>query len=388
MRRPMMFPTALCCIQMMVGSPAMARPIEGAPGVVRRSAAPPNYKLLPGDKLEITVDALPELEKIYQVRSDGRIQHPVAGEIVVSGKTIVEVQKLLQARFQDYLKKPSFRVGIYSIAELEAAAMGEVKNQGSFTFTANSSLLDLLAQAGGATNKADLETAVLVRGEKEIPVNLKTTTKTELAKIKIVNGDILMLNEGKRVSVTGEVRDPGTFAVSYKSETPIEDAIKFAGGAKETAALQRVYVIRPELQKPILVDLTERDPNTGKIKSDVEIRDGDIISIQPLRCVVVGAVGKQGPVILTGNDTLFDIVSTSGGNGRLDEVVVIRAIDVEKGTEKREVYNLEEAFKDAKAIPKVNIYDGDVVYVPPREEGGNPLGLLSILMMARSFFAF
>ena len=73
-------------------------------------------------------------------------------------------------------------------------------------------------------------------------------------------------------------------------------------------------------------------------------------------------------VILTGNETLFDIVSSSGTSpGRLDQVTVIRAAVVEAGTDKREVYDLTQAFGEDREVPHVLIHDGDVVYVPPIE---------------------
>ena len=54
-----------------------------------------------------------------------------------------------------------------------ASALGEVKAQGKFSFQPGASLLDLLGQAGGSNAKADLQTAVLVRDGKEIPVDLR-----------------------------------------------------------------------------------------------------------------------------------------------------------------------------------------------------------------------
>lgn len=369
----------------------MSSPLVAAPAGddMRRASVPPNYLLQPGDKLEIQIDSLAETEKIYQIRADGSINHPVAGEIKAAGKPLKEVEKVLRTRLEYCLKKPSFRLGIFSVAEIEASVLGEVKSQGKFRVNAGASVLDLLALAGGPSNKADLETVVLVRDDKEIPLNIAPGNTKELSKMKLVNGDMLMLSAGKRISVTGEVREPGTFAVSFKSKDPVEDALKAAGGTKETAALNRVVLTRPSMRKPVFIDLNVRDEN-NHVKLPMQLEDGDIIGVQPCRCVVIGGVDKQGQVILTGNETLFDIVSSSGTTrGKLSEVVVIRAADVESGTDKRETYNLEEAFTDAKAIPKVSIYDGDVVYVPPKEEAGvGAMGLMNLLFMARSFFAF
>jgi len=366
--------------------PVWAKPEEG----FRRISVPPNYLLKPGDQLEIVVDSLPEAEKIYQIRSDGIIQHAVAGEIKVAGKNLFDVEKVLKQRFSFSLKRPVFKLGIYSVAEMEISAVGELNHQGKFLLSAGSSMLDLLAQCGGLTEKADVSDCLIIRGDQKIPVNMKD--RTQLGVFKLDNNDVFVVSPGKRVTVNGEVRQPGQFTVSFKSPTPIDDALILAGGANEKAALQRVLIVRPTLRTPIVVDLNDRQPD-GNLKHPVEVQDGDTVSVQPMRCAVLGGVDKTGQVILTGNETLFDIVSAAGtSKGRLDEVVVIRSADVAAGTEKRETYNLEEAFTDLKSIPKVQIYDGDVVFVPPVDNSGGIMGsagpLMNIIWMARSLFAF
>lgn len=364
-------------------------------GVLHRAAVPPHYLLQPGDQLEIQVDSLPEAEKIYQVRADGSINHPVAGEIMVAGKPLKQVADVVKQRLTYCLRKPSFRIGIYSVAEIDVSAIGEVKNQGKYHVNAGASVLDLLALAGGPTIHADLQTVTLMRGEEALPLNLIASNRKELSKIKLVNGDMLNIEAGKRISVLGEVREPGTYSVSVKSLDPIEDALKMAGGTKETAALNRVLLGRASERKPWIVDLNKRDEQSHVVIPETakEVADGDTVTVQPTRCAVLGGVDKQGQVILTGNETLFDIVSAAGAShGRLDEVCVIRAAEVDAGSDKREVYNLQEAFTDHKSIPKVAIYDGDVVFVPPQDQSGGIMNSLSPMMnivwMARSLFAF
>lgn len=374
-----------CTLWLGSAGPAWAKPEEG----FRRSPVAPQYRLQPGDKLEITVDSLPETEKVYQVRSDGIIQHPVAGEVSAAGKTVLEVQKILRSRFENFLRRPSFRVGVYSVAEIDVAAVGEVVKQGKFSLANGASMLDLLAEAGGPNPRADTEAVILVRDENETVLNLKSMSKSELSKFKLKNGDVLTVNAGKRISVMGEVREPGAFPVSYKSATPIDDALKNAGGTKPSAALNRVLLVRATLKKPIPIDLNQRDA-AGRLLQPVELEDGDILDVQSQRAVVLGAVDRQGPVVLTGDETLFDIVSSVGASkGKLNEVVVIRAADVQSGSEKRETYNLDDAFKEAKSIPKVPILDGDVVFVPPQDQPGmfSGGGWLNMLFMARSLFA-
>lgn len=45
-------------------------------------------------------------------------------------------------------------------------------------------------------------------------------------------------------------------------------------------------------------------------------------------------------------------------------MTVIRAADVEAGTDNKEIYNVEEAIEKKSVLPNVHIFDGDVIYVP------------------------
>lgn len=343
--------------------------------------------LQPGDQLEINIFSLPEIEKKYLIRADGTFFHPFAGQVLASGRSLAQLEADLQQRFRKQLKKPTFRLGLTSVADAEAAVLGEVRNQGKYKIVSGANVMDLLAQAGGTTEKADEDGLILLRAGKQVKLSLSPTAQSSLSQLQLRNGDILYVNRGKRVGVAGEVQLKGIYVISSKSAHPIEDAIKAAGGAGETAALNRVQIIRPSLAKPIDVNMLE--PETA---AKIGLEDGDTLVLPPRRAVVLGAVAKPGPVPLAGRESLLDIISNSGlQQGRLDAVVVIRSADVMAGNDKKEVYNLEIALGETTPVVNVGIHDGDVVYVPHKETGngllGDGQGIMSILFMARSFLS-
>ena len=343
-------------------------------------------QLQAGDRLEIHILTLPELEKTYLVRADGTFYHPFAGEVTAAGKTLPQLEVLLKQRFGKQLRSPAFRVGLTSTAEAEASVLGEVHAQGKFKFSEGATVMDLLAQAGGLSEKADRDSAILVRSNKQIPISLTPTVEDGVTTLKVRNGDILYVNRGKRVGVSGEVQIKGVYAIGSKSKNSIEEAVKSAGGANETAALNRVQLIRPSLAQPIVVNLL--DPSQS---SKVVLEDGDTVLVPPRRVVLLGAVTKPGPLVLTGKENLVDVVAAGGTDrGRLDSVVLVRSADVMSGTDKKEIYNLQESFSEGKQVVNVPIYDGDVVFIPAKEEGGGFLqnaAMVNLLLMARSFFS-
>lgn len=233
--------------------------------------------------------------------------------------------------------------------EFEASIIGEVKSQGKSHFKPGSTLMDLWKFSGGATDKADPQSATLVRDGREINVQLETLSGTRLQP-----GDILLVARGKRLGVTGQVCDPGIFPVSGRSRNPIQDAIQAAGGLKKNAAIHRIQLCRPTLPKPIPLNLS------GPDAKQVTLQDGDTLFVPPLRCVVIGRVSKPGQFLLQGDDTLDQICASAGTASKgLKQIVVFRAANVEAGNDERETYSIESS-----DIPKIPIRDGDVVLVP------------------------
>ena len=389
-----------------VPTPTAPKPVQGIPSRVDVTS----HVLAPGDQVEVHVYSMPELEKVYEVRADGSFFHPLIGEVQARGMTLTQLEAALKPRFQKELRRSKFRIGLHSLAEGEASVMGEVKTQGMFKFAPGSSAMDLIAHAGGLTNKADLDGAVLLRAGNPIPLNLNKGNQTSLASLLVQSGDVIFVHPGKRVGVSGEVHEKGLYAVSSTRGT-IEDAIKAAGGATSTAALHRVQITRATEPKPLIVNLLAKsgqDPDA--------LMDGDTVVVPARRAVVMGAVDKPGPVNLTGTEKLTDVISTVGvSKGRLDRVIVIRDADVQKVEidpnalaskgltpvakvdgepkvePKKEEYDLEKFFSEGQGGPSVPLYDGDVVFVPEKGAQENFLtsnGLMNLIFTARSLFSF
>lgn len=380
-----------------LGYPAQAEPPATAGTTGSSLTIPEGFDsqsrpLQPGDRLEINIFSLPDLERQYQIRADGTFYHPNAGEILASGKTLKQVSAILTQRFKKQLRNPEFRIGIVQMAEAEATVLGQVHTQGKFKFGPGTSVIDMLAMAGGLSDKADRDSAVLMRAGKEIPLNLNPSGQADMARMMVRSGDTIFINSGKRVSVNGEVQAKGQYTIGSKSANSVEEAIKAAGGMTETAALNRIMVRRGSLgDTPILVNyLNPQDV------AKVALEDGDVIIVPARSVVVLGAVNKQGALPLNGKETLMDVVSQAGvGQARLDSVVVVRCEDVMAGNDKKEVYNLEKFFSEGSregGAINVPIHDGDMVFLPQKEASTGGMfgggGLLSLLVMARSLFSF
>ena len=90
---------------------------------------------------------------MLRVSQQGMIVVPLVGEVAVKGKTPAEVEQELATRYTKYIRNP--QVGILvSEYRQRASVMGAVQKPGVFELTGPKSVIDLVALAGGITEKA------------------------------------------------------------------------------------------------------------------------------------------------------------------------------------------------------------------------------------------
>lgn len=139
----------------------------------------------------------------FYVESDGTVLLPVIGKIALAGLTRREARNKLQELYaQKLLKDPIIDL---SIVNMKVSVLGEVKVQGLYSLERdNTTLTDIISQAGGLTPSADPKNVRIIRGEKSNPeiiyVNLKNINSLAHKKLILQKNDILYI-EPKRSSV-------------------------------------------------------------------------------------------------------------------------------------------------------------------------------------------
>ncbi len=347
-----------------------------------------NHRLMAGDEVEIHILSLPDLERVYRLRSDGGLYHPLAGEVTAAGMTLQDLQVALQKRLARELRNPAVRVGLRSMARQDVTILGEVARPGKYEVLPGATVLDVLAMASGNTPAADLSTAILMRGgqSRTVDLNPPDPTATEVQQTLVEPGDILYLLPGTQVSISGDVASPGVYALPRAASDPWK-ALQAAGGPKPGAALNRVVLQRASLAGPVILDLSKPDqalPETART-----LQQGDSLRIPERQVVLLGGVTKAGPLTLEAGDNVLDVIMRAGVNDpkRLNDVTIIRAEDVRAGRQKTEKHDLTPYIEDGDTSVLVPVFDGDVVYVPVPAQGGG-FNLLNLLFLGRSIFGY
>ncbi|WP_379537455.1 polysaccharide biosynthesis/export family protein [Novosphingobium tardum] len=118
----------------------------------------------PGDKINIVVLGISDLERTVVVDGNGRIVFPLIGTVDALGLTPAELAASIQTRLsQRYLQNPQVSVAITEPVSQRFTIYGGVTRPGIYPAVGNETLTDAIAQASGTSDTARLDEVVVFR---------------------------------------------------------------------------------------------------------------------------------------------------------------------------------------------------------------------------------
>ncbi|WP_299733744.1 polysaccharide biosynthesis/export family protein [uncultured Tateyamaria sp.] len=177
------------------------------------AAAAQGYRISPGDVLRIEVIEDEALNRSVLVDPQGRISFPLAGTILVRGKTVTAVQATLVANLTpNFAAPPSVFVALERLAPTEPRipdepetisiyVLGEVERPGKVDMEPGTTLLQAFAAMGGFSNFAATKRVQLRRTDPKTGVESVTTLNYKAmsqglstnATLKLHDGDVILV---------------------------------------------------------------------------------------------------------------------------------------------------------------------------------------------------
>lgn len=118
----------------------------------------------PGDKVAVDIWNHADLNRTYEVDEDGNVFMHLIREIPVAGMTRTELRQLLYEEYSRFLVDPSLDVGIESSLDRKVTVLGQVARPGVYPLsTPRTTILDMVAQAGGVDAEGDATGILLAR---------------------------------------------------------------------------------------------------------------------------------------------------------------------------------------------------------------------------------
>jgi polysaccharide biosynthesis/export protein len=180
-------------------SPAAVPDLPAAkPGSAPSSAAAgADYRLVNGDKLRIEVYREPQLSHSLQIRPDGKISLPLAGDLVATGQTPAGLRDAITTALKDYVTNPVVTVIVVETEMPTISVMGEVNEPGSVPLKGRMTVIEALAAAGGFKDFANTKNITIRRptatGVQRIKFNYKEAVKADSEPVYVQAGDVIIV---------------------------------------------------------------------------------------------------------------------------------------------------------------------------------------------------
>ena len=286
--------------QPIVSTPPPERPPTATSSVTTPSPEDRQYRIGPGDVLDVRVFNRPQLShEAMSVSNDGLIVLPFIGEIRAACLTAGELAKEITTRLLKYQKTPQVFVSVSQYNSQVVSILGAVNAPSRFQLRRQVRLLELLSLANGPSGSAGRSIQVLHAEAptsicEETPTlsypndeavsglssyNLDETLKGSLqANPYLRPGDIVTIPVADQAYILGNVFKPGPITLS--EPITVSRAIVMAGGTRPNTDSGNVRIIRQATgsttKTQIVVDLKKVKKNQAE---DVALLANDTIEV-------------------------------------------------------------------------------------------------------------
>lgn len=242
----------------------------------------PRYKIGSGDVLEVLLTkGFTQEQHTVGVKTSGMVT-VATFNAKVTDLTTEQAAAEIQRTLSPFYKELSVDVIVKEYNSKKVAVFGAVRGKtGIYALKGRTTLLDLLAEAGGPDPKANMEKVRLIRpGGLSYTLNLRSILSDggTVRDVVLDTRDVVYVTsvEDQKVFVMGEVEKPGAFLMVPNMR--LSQLVAQAGGAKDTAILESARVIRGNLDSPqiLAVDflgLMER----GDVTQDLRLEANDVV---------------------------------------------------------------------------------------------------------------
>jgi polysaccharide biosynthesis/export protein len=143
-------------------APAMAQTPAGAPAQPGAETAaavvtPPGYTIGPDDVLTIVFWREKDMSAEVTVRPDGRVSLPLINDVVAAGRTPEQLRLAVTEAAAKFIADPTVTIVVKAIHSRKVFITGQVSKPSEYALGGPTTVLQLIAMAGGVLEYADSE---------------------------------------------------------------------------------------------------------------------------------------------------------------------------------------------------------------------------------------
>ena len=258
----------------------------------------PEYLIGPSDVLEINSHIGDKVtSSTVTVNSRGTISYSFIDDLYVNGVAPSQLDKLLTEKMSAYIKNPRIDILVKEFNSKSVTILGEVASlrrsstvdaaSGRIYLKGKTTIMDLIAMAGGYTVDADIKNTKLVRQGKTYIINLYNIIEKadETRNIILDDGDVVdipeLLSFGERIFVMGAVNSQGIY--SLKDARDLLGAISLAGNITTLAKEENTLIIRGydtnEDGPLVMMSNVKAMLRQADLSQNITLEDGDLVYV-------------------------------------------------------------------------------------------------------------
>jgi len=234
------------------------------------------------------------------VDNRGNISYSFIDDLQVNGLTPSELDIVLTENMSAYIKTPRLDVHVKEYKSKTATVLGEFAalrtgsndaGSGLINIKGKTTIMDLVALAGGYTVNADIKKVKLVRGGKPYMLNLYDILEKgdQSQNVIIDDGDVIDIPElsafRERIYIMGEVNSQGIY--SLKDARDLLGAIAIAGNVTTLAKEENTLIIRgysnPGDKPLVLMSDVKSLFRNADLNQNIPLEEGDLVYVPRMK---------------------------------------------------------------------------------------------------------
>ena len=333
-------------------------------------ATPQNYRLGPGDAVNIDIWGASQESVTETISPDGTITIEDIGVIQLGGLSVsqakAKLRRVLGPRFQD--SKIELTLG--QTRTITVSVMGEVKVPGTYTMSAFATVYNALYMAGGPNDIGTLRNVKVFRNGRllsnvdvyDFLLNGKLT-----GDVRLQDNDVITVSPYEAlVNITGKVKRP-MFYEMKKTESAAT-LLRYAGGFTGDAYTKAIRINRKAGQQYSVFSVGEFDLADFKLMDEDSVSVDSTLARYQNMVEVKGAVFRPGMYQVGGQITSVKaLIEAAAGltEGAISQHAVMHRMKADRTLE---VLSVDVRGILEGTVPDVPLRNEDVLYIASREE--------------------
>ena len=333
-------------------------------------ATPADYRLGPGDA--VNVDVWGSSTKSYEctVSPDGYINLEDFGPVNVSGLTVSQANSRVKGILSSHFAGSNVRLSVGQTKTITVNVMGEVQMPGTYTLSAFATVFHALYMAGGTNDIGTMRDIKVFRSGRcisTVDIYDYILNGNLSGNVRLTSNDVIVVGPYDcLVNLTGKVKRPMWYEM--KQTESLGTLLKYAGGFAGDAYEENITVVRKKGGVKRVFSVGEFDRNA------FQLCDADSVSVDSTlnrfenTVEVKGAVMRPGYFQIDGDmATVRQLIEKSGGLSE-DAMTTRGIIHRRKENRSLEVISFNTAALLAHEVADITLKNEDVVFIPSHKD--------------------